>query len=94
MGISIFTPVVPITGVVISDNVFNREDINIAINVVPGSSIAAHLNSLTAKTGIDNMGAGTIDATLNWWKCSKGRDAPGCSTVEGSGVRRVATRRR
>lgn len=86
MGISIFAPVMPITGIVITDNVFNREDINIAINVVPGSSIAAHLNSLTAKTGIDNMAAGTIDATLNWWKCSKGPDAPGCSSVEGSGV--------
>jgi hypothetical protein len=86
MGISILAPVVPIKGVVITQNVFKREDIDIAINAVPGSSIAAHLNSFTAQTGIDNMAAGSIDATLNWWKCSKGPDAHGCSGVEGTGV--------
>ena len=86
MGISILAPVVPIKGVVITQNVFRREDIAIAINAVPGSTIAAHLNSFTAKTGIDNMNAGTIDATLNWWKCSKGPDEPGCAGVEGGGV--------
>ena len=86
MGISILAPVVPIKGVVITQNVFKREDIDVAINAVPGSSIAAHLNSFTAKTGIDNMAAGSVDATLNWWKCSKGPNAPGCSTVEGTGV--------
>jgi parallel beta-helix repeat protein len=85
-GISIFAPVMPITGVVISQNVFKNEGIDIGINVVAGSSISAHLNAFTGPVGIDNLGAGAIDATINWWKCGKGPGAAGCSTVEGSGV--------
>jgi hypothetical protein len=90
-GISIFSPVVPITGLVITQNEFAREGIDIGANVVPGSTISVHLNSLTGKVGIDNIpsgnvGSGSIDATANWWKCANGPGAPGCSTTEGVNI--------
>ena len=85
-GISIFSPVVPLTGIVIAQNVFKGEGIDIGMNVVPGSSVDAHFNSFFGDVGIDNIGAGTISATANWWKCSGGPGANGCSTVTGSGV--------
>jgi parallel beta-helix repeat protein len=85
-GISIFSPVVPVEGIVIAGNDFKREGIDIAANVVAGSSVSAHLNSFSGDVGVDNLVAGSISATLNWWKCSGGPGAPGCSTVAGSGV--------
>ncbi len=86
-GISIFSPVVPLTGIVIVQNVFKREGIDISINTTNGASaIDAHLNSFLGDVGIDNIGAGSISATANWWKCSRGPGASGCSTVTGSGV--------
>jgi Right handed beta helix region len=85
-GISIFSPVVPLTGIAITHNVFAREGIDIGMNAANGSSIDAHLNSLFADVGIDNIGAGTISATGNWWKCAGGPGANGCSTVTGNGI--------
>ena len=85
-GISIFSPVVPLTGIVISQNVIKGEGIDIGINVVSGSTVTAHINSFFGDVGIDNIGAGTISATANWWKCSGGPGANGCSTIMGSGI--------
>jgi parallel beta-helix repeat protein len=85
-GISIFSPVVPLTGIVIAQNVFKREGIDIGINVVAGSTITAHFNSFFGDVGIDNIGAGTISATANWWKCPRGPGANGCSTIAGTGI--------
>jgi parallel beta-helix repeat protein len=85
-GISIFSPVVPLTGIVIAQNVFKREGIDIGINVVAGSTITAHFNSFFGDVGIDNIGSGTISATANWWKCPGGPGANGCSTVTGTGI--------
>jgi hypothetical protein len=85
-GISIFSPVVPLTGIVMVQNVFKREGIDIGINVVNGSTVTAHFNSFLGAVGIDNIGGGAISATANWWKCSGGPAANGCSTVVGSGV--------
>lgn len=86
-GISIFSPVVPLTGIVIAENVFKKEGIDIGVNLAnPGSTVDAHLNSFFGDVGVDNIGAGTISATLNWWKCSRGPGAQGCSNVVGSGV--------
>lgn len=85
-GISIFSPLVPLTGIVIAQNVFKREGIDIAMNAPNGTSVAAHLNSFFGEVGVDNIGAGTISATFNWWKCAGGPGANGCSTVTGSGV--------
>lgn len=85
-GISISSPVVPITGLVIAENIFKREGIDIGIGVVNGSSIDVHFNSFFGDVGIDNLGGGAVSATANWWKCAKGPGAPGCASVEGSGV--------
>ncbi|MGE5243781.1 MAG: nitrous oxide reductase family maturation protein NosD [Betaproteobacteria bacterium] len=85
-GISIFSPVVPVTGIVIAQNVFKREGIDVGVNVVNGSDVAAHFNSFFGPVGIDNLAGGTISATANWWKCANGPGANGCSTVAGSGI--------
>jgi hypothetical protein len=85
-GISIFSGVVPLTGIVIAQNVFKREGIDIVMNAVAGTSVAAHFNSFFGDVGVDNIGAGTISATYNWWKCAGGPGANGCSAVQGSGV--------
>jgi len=71
-----------ITGIVISQNVFQREDIDIAVNTPAQSSMEAHLNSLTGGVGVANYGAANISATANWWGCSKGPGAHGCSTID------------
>lgn len=83
-GISIFSPVVPLTGIVISQNIIKGENIAIAVNAT--GAIEAHFNSLFGDIGIDNLGAAAINATANWWKCSGGPGANGCSTVAGGGV--------
>jgi parallel beta-helix repeat protein len=85
-GISIFSPVVPLTGIVIAQNVIKGEGIDIGINVVNGSTLTAHLNSFFGDVGIHNIGGGTISATANWWKCPGGPGAAGCSTTMGSGI--------
>ena len=36
--------------------------------------------------GIDNIGAGTVDATENWWNCDDGPGSGSCASVTGSGV--------
>jgi hypothetical protein len=74
----------PITGVVITGNTIKGEGIDIAIKT-PGE-VDVHLNSLFDNIGIDNLGTGSVNATMNWWKCSGGPTANGCSTFAGSGV--------
>jgi parallel beta-helix repeat protein len=71
----------PITGILISENVFHRESIDIVMNAPGGSSMEAHFNSLKGDVGVANYGAASIGATANWWGCSKGPGAPACSTV-------------
>jgi len=84
-GISISSPVSVLSGIVISQNVFKGEGIDVGVNA--HGSIQAHFNSFTGGTGIDNIGSkADIDATANWWKCSGGPTANGCSSVTGSGV--------
>ena len=83
-GFNLFS-VAPVTGTVVSQNVFDNESIDIAFNA-PGQ-VNAHLNDFDTGTGVDNIGAGTVSATFNWWNCPAG---PGggkkCATVVGSGV--------
>jgi parallel beta-helix repeat protein len=86
-GINVFTnpAAPPIIGTVIVDNVINKEAFDIVANNSGG--VDAHLNNLLGKQiGVDNLGSGTVNATLNWWGCSKGPGAPGCASVAGSGV--------
>ena len=87
-GIDVFSDstggAAPITGVVITGNTIKGEGIDIAIKT-PGE-VDVHLNSLFDNIGIDNLGTGSVNATMNWWKCSGGPTANGCSTFAGPGV--------
>jgi nitrous oxidase accessory protein NosD len=83
-GINIYSAA-PITGTVIDQNVFENEAINIAFKA-PSGSITAHFNDFNEKgIGIDNLGAGSVNATENWWHCATGPSA-GCSYAVGSNV--------
>jgi len=75
----------PITGTVITQNIFKGEGIDLAVATSGG--ITVRFNSFFDYVGIVNLGTGAVDATLNWWKCSGGPSANGCSTVAGLGVR-------
>jgi nitrous oxidase accessory protein NosD len=84
-GINLYS-VGPVWGTMVAENVIDDEAIDIAFKA-PSGQINAHLNNFTNKSiGVDNLGAGSIDATENWWKCSKGPDAHGCATVSGPNV--------
>jgi Periplasmic copper-binding protein (NosD) len=74
----------PITGIQIVGNRFFGEGVDVVFNA-PGE-LAAHENSFFDATGVANLGAGGVDATLNWWKCSRGPGNPGCASTEGSGI--------
>lgn len=87
-GIDVFSDTAggaaPITGVTITGNTIKDEGIDVAVKT-PGT-VDVHLNNFFGDIGIDNLGAGAVNATANWWKCAKGPDANGCSSVSGSGV--------
>ena len=83
-GINLYSTA-PVTGTVIAQNDFNDESIDIAFKA-PSGSVYAHFNNFNGQgIGIDNLGAGLIDATENWWHCSTGPSS-NCSSVVGSGV--------
>jgi hypothetical protein len=84
-GINVFS-VAPITGTVISQNVFEDEAIDVAFKA-PSGQVNAHLNDFNNNAiGVDNLGTGTVDATENWWHCLGGPGARGCATAAGPGV--------
>ncbi len=77
----------PLTGIIVAQNIIKHEDVDIVMRAEnPSSEVAVHYNSLPNRVGIENLEAGTISATANWWGCPKGPGASGCSTVEGNGV--------
>ena len=80
-GINLFS-VAPVTGTIIALNSVTNQQIDIAINT-PSADVEAHLNNLQGQTGIDNIGAGTIDATDNYWSCAGGPGANSCSGIIG-----------
>ncbi len=84
-GINLFG-VSPELGTVISQNVIKGESIGIAVNTP--APVYVHLNNFSvSEFGVDNLGtAGTIDATENWWGCSEGPSAEGCSSIGGTNV--------
>jgi hypothetical protein len=83
-GINIYSAA-PITGTVIAQNDFSDESINIAFKA-PAGWIEIHFNDFNEKgIGIDNLGAATVDATENWWRCATGPSSK-CSSVVGTGV--------
>lgn len=82
-GINVYG-VSSINGTVISQNVFQNESIDIVTNT-PGL-VDVHFNEFRDASGINNLGAGAVDATENWWECTGGPGASGCGTVTGSNV--------
>jgi hypothetical protein len=84
-GINIYSTV-PVTGMVITQNDFKDETIDIAFKTPAGGWIDAHFNDFNDRgIGIDNLGSGLMDATENWWHCSTGPSSK-CSSIVGSGV--------
>lgn len=76
----------PITGVQIFGNTILGEGIDLAVST--SGDVAAHENNFFGKVGIDNLGTGSVNATLNWWKCpyGYGPQAEGCANVTGDDV--------
>ena len=66
-GINV-SSVVPITGLVISDNTISGEMVSIAISA--GGEARIQRNSLSGALGVDNMGAASVYADSNWWGCN------------------------
>jgi nitrous oxidase accessory protein NosD len=84
-GINVYS-VAPITGTVISQNVFDDEAIDVAFKA-PVGQLSVHLNDFdTWGIGVENLGTGTINATQNWWGCPAGPGGKRCTTVSGPGV--------
>jgi len=83
-GINVFSAGL-ITGTVISQNTFDKEAIDVAFSA-PSGQLNVQFNDFSAGIGVDNMGAGSVDATENWWHCPGGPNHANCATVQGSGV--------
>ncbi|MGE5206754.1 MAG: nitrous oxide reductase family maturation protein NosD [Chlamydiota bacterium] len=83
-GINVFG-VSPANGTVISQNVIHNEAVDVAVNT--SADVEVHLNNFIGHaTGVDNLNSGMVNATENWWGCSKGPGTNGCASVGGSGV--------
>lgn len=84
-GISVLG-VTPISGLVVTGNVIENEDIDVATN--SASVLDLHLNDLgNGGIGVDNLSsAGTVNATENWWGCAGGPAESGCATATGTVV--------
>lgn len=83
-GINLYSTA-PVTGTVISGNDIDNEAIAIAFKA-PAGQLNVHFNDFPHSTGIDNIGAGAIDATENWWNCDRGPGSGRCASVTGAGV--------
>jgi hypothetical protein len=82
----------PVHGTVISQNVIQNEQVDIAVN--DPAKLDAHDNDLLGGAiGVANVCAldsakctGSIDATENYWGCPAGPGGSGCSTTSGSNI--------
>lgn len=85
-GINLFSHA-PVSGTVVSQNIFGSEAIDVAFSA-PAGEMDVHLNRFNAKAiGVDQLGAAPVSATENWWACPQGPGAAAwCATVMGSGV--------
>jgi len=84
-GINVYS-VAPITGTVISQNVFDEEAIDVAFKA-PVGQLDVHFNNFDdLGVGVDNLGTGTVNATENWWRCAAGPSGKRCATIVGPGV--------
>ncbi|HEY2000774.1 MAG TPA: right-handed parallel beta-helix repeat-containing protein [Acidobacteriaceae bacterium] len=84
-GINVYS-VAPITGTVISQNVFDDEAIDVAFKA-PSGQVNVHLNDFNNRAiGVDNLGTGSVDATQNWWGCALGPLSKRCASITGPNV--------
>jgi hypothetical protein len=57
----------------------------IGIVVKTNALVEAHLNNFVNPViGVDNIDGGLVDATLNWWGCSRGPTAAGWADISGT----------
>jgi parallel beta-helix repeat protein len=78
-------PLAVITGTVIAGNTIEQETIGIAVKT--DALVGAHLNDfINPGIGVDNIDGGLVDATLNWWGCSRGPTAAGCADINGTNI--------
>ena len=69
----------------ISGNVIRDEADDTVTNTL--AEVVAQFNDLLGgKVGVDNLGAGTVDATENWWGNDKGPGSGGSTSVGGDGI--------
>ena len=81
-GINLYSTA-PVYGTLISQNVFDDEAIDIAFKA-PAGRVDAHFNDFGKNAvGVDNLGAGSVDATENWWNCAAGPTGKRCATATG-----------
>jgi hypothetical protein len=83
-GINVFSQGT-LTGTVISRNDFDNEAIDVGFSA-PAGQLNVHFNDFSRGIGIENLGAGTVDATENWWNCATGPVGSRCATEQGSGI--------
>lgn len=84
-GINIFS-VAPVTGTIISQNVIQGEQIDVAFNA-PVGQVNAHFNDFApGSIGVDNIGTGIVSATENWWGCATGPGTGKCASTAGPGT--------
>jgi parallel beta-helix repeat protein len=84
-GINIYS-LVPVKGLVITQNVISQESVGLAFNA-PGN-FAPSLNNITASFAVDIIGQGAVNAAQNWFAgpCTGGGpNTSGCEVVS-SGV--------
>jgi len=77
----------PVTGNIFSGNTITNESYDIAVKVP--ALVQVEFNSLLGTgEGLDNFGAGHVDASSNWWGCELGPLFGGgnCSTPTGLGI--------
>jgi hypothetical protein len=83
-GINIYS-VAPVYLTEISENTIQNEALDVVMNH-PGS-MEVHLNNLLGGgIGVDNLGSGGLDASMNYFGCAAGPGTTGCTSVQGSNV--------
>ena len=84
-GVNVYSTA-PISGTVVSQNVFDNETIDVAFKASAGE-LSVHLNDFERRAiGVDNLGTAPINATENWWGCVTGPGSHGCATASGPSV--------
>lgn len=81
-GINIYS-IAPVYGVIIAQNTIVNEAIDVVMNN-PGS-MEVHMNNLLGGgIGVQNLGKGSVNASMNFFGCAGGPGATGCSTATGA----------